>query len=162
MARNIRRSRFRSRGEVGEDVNPSAYIVNLADCMLVLACGFMVALISYWNIDVTPAQKLDSEELAAVDPQTLPADVQEGGSYYIEAGKVYQDPNTGQLYMVQSADEGSSSVSGAAGTGGSATTSSAGTVSASTTSGALTGSGSATSSGTSNEAIIASRASGGD
>ena len=52
MVRAFRQSRFRSRGEVGEDVNPSAYIVNLADCMLVLACGFMVALISYWNIDV--------------------------------------------------------------------------------------------------------------
>lgn len=86
---------------MGEDVNPSAYIVNLADCMLVLACGFMVALISYWNIDVTPAQELDGEQLEEVDPETMPEDVTEGGSYYIEAGKVYQDPNTGQLYMVQ-------------------------------------------------------------
>lgn len=98
---HIRQSRFRRRSEVGEDVNPSAYIVNLADCMLVLACGFMVALISYWNIDVTPAQELDGEQLEEVDPETMPEDVTEGGSYYIEAGKVYQDPNTGQLYMVQ-------------------------------------------------------------
>ena len=102
MRRNIRESRFGRRRTVGEDVNPSAYIVNLADCMLVLACGFMVALITFWNIDVTPsALELENEQLEQIDPESLPDDVTSGGSYYVEAGKVYQDPNTGQLYMVQ-------------------------------------------------------------
>lgn len=102
MKRSFRDSRFNRRRTLGEDVNPNAYIVNLADCMLVLACGFMVALITYWNIDVTPSSvELQDEQLEQVDPETMPEDVVNGGSYYVEAGKVYQDPNTGQLYMVQ-------------------------------------------------------------
>lgn len=124
MVRAFRQSRFRSRGEVGEDVNPSAYIVNLADCMLVLACGFMVALISYWNIDVTPATEIEGEQLEEVNPETLPEDISEGGSYYIEAGKVYQDPNTGQLYMVQ--ESGADTGAGDAGGEGKSTSSSEG------------------------------------
>ena len=86
---------------MGEDVNPSAYIVNLADCMLVLACGFMVAMIVYWNIDVSKVTELSDTEFKEVNPETLPESLASGGAYYIEAGKVYMDPNTGQLYMVQ-------------------------------------------------------------
>ena len=102
MARDFRSSRFRGRAQVGEDINPSAYIVNLADCMLVLACGFLVALISLFNLDLGPVTtEVDSEEMEQVDPETLEEDITEGsGSYYIEAGKVYRDPNTGVLYMV--------------------------------------------------------------
>lgn len=175
MAR-LRQGRLRSRGEVGEDVNPSAYIVNLADCMLVLACGFMVALISYWNIDVTPAQELDGEQLEEVDPETMPEDVTEGGSYYIEAGKVYQDPNTGQLYMVQETDgdaegatasggagagaEGGSSVSA---DGSSSDSSAASNSGAGETSGNSVSGGSASSAGSGSEdAIRNARAAGAD
>ena len=107
MPRSFRQSRFRGRQEMGEDINPSAYIVNLADCMLVLACGFMVAMITYWNIDVSNVTELQSDDLEAVNPDTLPESMQSGGSYYIEAGTVYLDPSTGQLYMVQGADAAS-------------------------------------------------------
>ncbi|MBQ3302804.1 MAG: hypothetical protein IJH04_11805 [Eggerthellaceae bacterium] len=102
MARDFRSSRFRGRAGIGEDVNPSAYIVNLADCMLVLACGFLVALISLYNIDVMPATELDENNLEQVDPESMPEDlVGGGGTYYVEAGKVYRDPNTGVLYMIE-------------------------------------------------------------
>jgi|GEM_PF-185225 len=100
MARSFRQSRFRGRGDLAEDVNPSAYIVNLADCMLVLACGFMVAMIVHWNINLPTIEELEKEDLEAVDPETLPENLQGEGSYYVEAGKVYLDPNTGQLYMM--------------------------------------------------------------
>ena len=110
MARNFRESRFRGRRGIGEDVNPSAYIVNLADCMLVLALGFMVALISYWNVNITPVTDLDDSNMEEVDPSTLPKEMIEGGSYFIEAGKVYQDPNTGELFMVEDVDEQGSTV----------------------------------------------------
>ncbi|MDO4502927.1 MAG: hypothetical protein Q4D06_07060 [Coriobacteriia bacterium] len=105
MARSFRESRFRGRRDIGEDVNPSAYIVNLADCMLVLALGFMVALISYWNVKITPTTDLNDTNMQEVDPSTLPAEMIEGGSYFVEAGKVYQDPNTGELFMVEEVDE---------------------------------------------------------
>ena len=107
--RSLSDSRFSSSAFSSEDVNPSAYIVNLADCMLVLACGFMVAMISYWNIDVSSSTtQLEEEELVEVDPDILDEDLLESGSVYNELGVVYQDPNTGALYMVIGA-EGSSS-----------------------------------------------------
>ena len=76
MARNFRSSRFRGGRDIGEDVNPSAYIVNLADCMLVLACGFLVAMISFWQIDLSPNMtKLEGEQLEQIDPEVLPQDI---------------------------------------------------------------------------------------
>lgn len=110
MARSFRDSRFRRRTNIGEDVNPSAYIVNLADCMLVLALGFLIALISFWNIDIKPVTDLDDSNLREVDPTTVNGDVLESGSYYVEAGKVYQDPNTGELFMVEEIDEDGNTV----------------------------------------------------
>lgn len=114
MPRPIRQSRFNSSHEVGEDVNPNAYIVNLADCMLVLACGFMVAMISFWNIDVgaPTVDELDSAQMQEVDPETMPTNVTSAGSGYVEAGTVYQDPATGVMYLYKE---------GAGGTGAEAT-----------------------------------------
>ena len=101
MARSLRVSPFRRRDELAEDVNPSAGLVNLADCMLVLACGFMVAMMVYWNIDVANVEELQKESLEEVAPEDMLEDLQSGGAYYVEAGIVYQDPNTGQLWMVR-------------------------------------------------------------
>ena len=122
MHRDFRASSFRRGGQdMGEDVNPSAYIVNMVDCMLVLACGFLVMLMLHWNIATTSVDELDESSMEEVDPQDMPEDVTAGGSYYIDAGKVYQDPNTGQLYLVQENGEGD----GAASASGSASASGA-------------------------------------
>lgn len=132
MHRDFRASSFRRGGQdMGEDVNPSAYIVNMVDCMLVLACGFLVMLMLHWNIATTSVDELDESSMEEVDPQDMPEDVTAGGSYYIDAGKVYQDPNTGQLYLVQENGEGD----GAASASGSADASSAAAGSASAGSG---------------------------
>ena len=104
MSRQFRQRRFGGRGAVGEDVNPSAYIVNLADCMLVLALGVIVALVSYYNVDLTGVSKLKEEDMKPIDPATLPEEIGEGGTYYEEAGIVYRDPSTGQLYIVENAE----------------------------------------------------------
>ena len=129
MSRQFRQRRFGGRGAVGEDVNPSAYIVNLADCMLVLALGVIVALVSYYNVDLTGVSKLKEEDMKPIDPATLPEEIGEGGTYYVEAGIVYMDPSTGQLYIVEneaptiieesigSAGEGSGNTGGAEDTG---------------------------------------------
>ena len=170
MHRDFRRSSFRRSGaDMGEDVNPSAYIVNMVDCMLVLACGFLVMLMLHWNIATTTVDEVDESSMEEVDPEQMPEDVTSGGSYYIDAGKVYQDPNTGKLYLVQEngAAEGSEGASGESGSGASASASagssassgsSASAGSAQAASGAAAG-GSTASSG---EAVKNARANGGD
>ena len=104
MSRQFRQRRFGSRKAVAEDINPSAYIVNLTDCMLVLALGVIVAFVAIYNLDLTGVAKLNEEDMTQVDPTTLPDEMGEGGSYYVEAGTVYMDPNTGQLYIKENED----------------------------------------------------------
>lgn len=147
---------------MGEDVNPSAYIVNMVDCMLVLACGFLVMLMLHWNIATTTVDEVDESSMEEVDPEQMPEDVTSGGSYYIDAGKVYQDPNTGKLYLVQEngAAEGSEGASGESGASASASTSvSAGSSAASASAGGAAAGGSSASSG---EAVKNARANGAD
>ena len=144
---------------MGEDVNPSAYIVNMVDCMLVLACGFLVMLMLHWNIATTTVDEVDESSMEEVDPEQMPEDVTSGGSYYIDAGKVYQDPNTGKLYLVQEngAAEGSEGASGESGaSAGAGASASAG--SSASVGGAAAG-GSSASSG---EAAKSARANGAD
>lgn len=89
----------------GEDVNPLAYLTNLADCMLVLACGFMVALVVAWSVDLpSSTEVVQSTEMTEVDNVEDITDQQaQGGNSYTELGKVYQDPNTGKMYMIKEA-----------------------------------------------------------
>lgn len=159
MHRDLRRSSFRRGGsDMGEDVNPSAYIVNMVDCMLVLACGFLVMLMLHWNIATTSVDELDESSMEEVDPQDMPEDVTSGGSYYIDAGKVYQDPKTGQLYLVQENGE-------AAGTGDTAANegfSASGSVDAAGSSAASMGSGSTSASGSASGGTQSARAMGAD
>lgn len=146
---------------MGEDVNPSAYIVNMVDCMLVLACGFLVMLMLHWNIATTSVDELDESSMEEVDPQNMPEDVTSGGSYYIDAGKVYQDPNTGQLYLVQENGDGDGAASGSASgqaSGGGSSASASASASGSTASGGSSAAGSAGSS----EAAKNARANGAD
>lgn len=154
MHRDFRRSSFRRSGaDMGEDVNPSAYIVNMVDCMLVLACGFLVMLMLHWNIATTTVDEVDESSMEEVDPEQMPEDVTSGGSYYIDAGRVYQDPNTGKLYLVQEngAAEGSEGASGESDASAAA--------SASASAGSAQAAGSSASSG---EAVKNARANGAD
>lgn len=107
MRNNLRTGCLRGkRPETG--YNPLEGLANLADCMLVLACGLMLALIVNWNLDIaTDAAAMDRN--AAPDPDTVTEvdDIEhsdtvsvDDASGYQELGKVYQDPETGQLYLV--------------------------------------------------------------
>lgn len=101
MAVGLRGKSMRShRLRLREDVDPMASVANLADVMLVFACGLMMALVTFWNIDVTVFSELENEQLEAIEnPGDLPEELTEGGSSYIEKGMVYQDPSTGKYYM---------------------------------------------------------------
>ena len=74
-------------------------LANLVDVMLVFACALMIAIITYWNVDLTQS-KISKEDLEPVD------DMQEAIQNDIDSevlqskGRVYEDPETGELYIV--------------------------------------------------------------
>lgn len=93
----LRGGRSRSK----EDTDPMASVANIADIMLVFACGLMMALVTVWNIDFTPLSELQDKQLEAIDtPEDMPEDMSDAGNAYVEKGMVYQDPKTGKYYMV--------------------------------------------------------------
>ena len=68
----IRGSGLRGSGSLRseEDVQPMQYVANLTDVMLVLACGLMAAVITFWNVDLRQTtvdrdnmQRIDSSEV---------------------------------------------------------------------------------------------------
>ena len=99
----------------GEDVDPNSYLTNLSDCMLVLACGLMVALVVAWSVKLPSATELEQtgnmQEVSNIEDITGQADG--GGSGYTALGTVYQDPLTGKMYMIQDAEGDGGAESGA-------------------------------------------------
>jgi hypothetical protein len=91
------------------DSGPDAMsgMANLADVMLVFACGLMLALVSYWNLDLPSITELDSSELQELNSEERMQDIVNSANAYIEKGTVYQDPATGKLYwMIETDAEG--------------------------------------------------------
>ena len=102
-----RQSRRRSR-RVEED--PMAGTSNLVDAMLVIAVGFLVFVIISWNMQamINPEQNIHQQmqqKMTEVDTgQVLnetPDTSNSSGQGYTEMGKVYKDPTTGKLIMVE-------------------------------------------------------------
>jgi hypothetical protein len=103
MARDFSSSRFLSSEFDSEpDVDPRVGLVNLADVMLVFACGLMLALVAYWNLDISEMREVvQANEVTEVqDVEDIEEGARNGGGF-IELGKVYQDPMTGKYYMLQ-------------------------------------------------------------
>ncbi len=96
-----------------DDVNPMANVANIVDAMLVMSLGLMVALIAFWQLDTTELQEMvEGNEMTNVDVNKMAEEMQNNGSSYEELGTVYQDPSTGQLYMLtKDVDKGASNVS---------------------------------------------------
>jgi len=99
-----------SRREIGEDVNPMDSVGNMADAMLVLAVGIMLALVMHWDVDlrssdstveVEKTQEVDDVE--DVDEDELSKQAAEQG--LTEMGVVYEDPETGKLYLITEDEE---------------------------------------------------------
>jgi hypothetical protein len=103
MARSFSSSPFLNAGLDAEpDADPRVGLVNLADVMLVFACGLMLALVAYWNLDISEMQEvIQADEVTEVqDVEDITDSAQSGGGF-VELGKVYQDPMTGKYYMLQ-------------------------------------------------------------
>ncbi len=112
MARRQGKGRFES-----EEEDPMAGTANLVDAMLVIAVGLLVFLVLAWNMqsvlfneDMTEQQKqqvmdaMNQEVSEVQEGQTLnetPDTSNQTGQGYTEMGKVYKDPSTGKLIMVQ-------------------------------------------------------------
>lgn len=95
------------------EVEPMASVANIVDAMLVLSVGLMVAIIAFWNVDTSKIQEvLQQDEITEVeDVKDMAEDMTSSGSSYTELGTVYQDPATGQLYMLtEDVDKGASNV----------------------------------------------------
>ena len=86
-------------------VNPMDSISNLADAMLVLAVGIMLALIINWNVDISAAgQTAISFEQDDLTESQSSAGTIEGD--LTEMGKVYYDKETGTYYIVENQKTG--------------------------------------------------------
>ena len=88
---------------IEEDVNPNAYIVNIADCMLVLLLGMVIALISYFNVDIAQGSTTGNEVVGIqVDMDQNRDGVVDPG--YQRRGAVYYDAASDSYYFVEEAE----------------------------------------------------------
>ena len=103
----VRKGGRRRSKRVEED--PMAGTSNLVDAMLVIAVGFLVFVIISWNmqamIDPDSSVQDQMQQMTEVDQgQQLnesPDTSNSSGQGYTEMGKVYKDPKTGKLIMVE-------------------------------------------------------------
>lgn len=86
-----------------EDFNPMEGLGNLADAMLVFACGLLLALIINWNVQVSETGEIkpqqDKYEIEGFDDNT--EQTIDGDTKLEEKGTVYMDPSTGKYYVVE-------------------------------------------------------------
>ncbi|MCR5665351.1 MAG: DUF2149 domain-containing protein [Eubacterium sp.] len=93
--------------------SPSAMsgVSNLADAMLVLAVGIMLALVINWhiNIDGTEVTEIDESQVQEVDEEEYEETTQDteesDDSSLQKAGSVYVDTDTGKMYIIQKEEE---------------------------------------------------------
>jgi hypothetical protein len=78
---------------------------NMADAMLVFACGLLLALILSWNVSVSETGEISTNssasptyEINGVDG-TVTQEI-DANKNLEEMGKVYRDPETGKYYMM--------------------------------------------------------------
>lgn len=101
----LKRKLRRDSWESGEDVNPMESVANLADVMLVLAVGMMLALIAAWDVDMSPSGSLQPAQTVTPAGDDYSQVWSEDGDSITdlgltEYGKVYRDAD-GNLYILE-------------------------------------------------------------
>ena len=87
-----------------DDFSPMEGVGNMADAMLVFACGLLLALIISWKVDISERGEIDTQnvnkyEVDRIDEgKTETVDPAQGLE---EMGKVYRDPETGKYYVIE-------------------------------------------------------------
>ena len=97
----------------GEE-DPMAGTSNLVDAMLVIAVGLLIFVVISWNMQSVVFQDSSQDQSQAIESSSQVTKVSEGqvlnetpdssdssGQGYMEMGKVYKDPSTGKLIMVE-------------------------------------------------------------
>ena len=95
--KSSRLSRSTSSPFLESEGSPMESIANIVDVMLVFACGLLLALVTVWNVDIGLDRPDNMYEVSDVVEETQ--NIQKDG--LVEAGKVYMDPDTGNLYFVE-------------------------------------------------------------
>ena len=110
----VRRKQRRRRAS-DDDIDPMAGTSNLVDAMLVLALGFLIFVVISWNMQsvifsdmsqdqkqqVMDSMKQVSEVTQGQELNDTPDTSQSSGQGFTELGKVYKDPSSGKLIMVE-------------------------------------------------------------
>ena len=110
----VRRKQRRRRAS-DDDIDPMAGKTNLVDAMLVLALGFLIFVVISWNMQsvifsdmsqdqkqaVMESMKQVSEVTQGQELNDTPDTSQSSGQGFTELGKVYKDPSSGKLIMVE-------------------------------------------------------------
>ena len=100
-SKNLRSSRLLDRKSYSED-DPMSSMGNLMDVMLVFACGIMIALIAHYNVELTTdTPDLGEAEKIEGEISEQEADVASDEASYVDMGRVFQDAETGELYIVK-------------------------------------------------------------
>ncbi len=109
------RRKQRRRKSSDDDIDPMAGTTNLVDAMLVLALGFLIFVVISWNMQsvifsdmsqdqkqaVMESMKQISEVTQGQELNDTPDTSQSSGQGFTELGKVYKDPSSGKLIMVE-------------------------------------------------------------
>lgn len=94
--------RYRASRFDAPDEEPMGPLANLADIMLVFAVGLMVALAA--SEGGFEGLKGGAEVEAGRELPELPDGVGEAGSGYEPVGRVYRDPETGKMLLIDEED----------------------------------------------------------
>ncbi|CAA9326452.1 MAG: hypothetical protein AVDCRST_MAG68-2195 [uncultured Gemmatimonadetes bacterium] len=111
----VRLRRGRAGGRFRREADdPLTGIANLADVMLVFACGLLVALVTAWDLSRALDPELRArallEQMSGSVRELQEADTTRGGAdptvgsaagRYRNMGRVYRDTATGRMYVVE-------------------------------------------------------------
>ena len=105
------REKGRKRFSEGEE-DPMAGTANLVDAMLVIAVGLLIFVVISWNMQSVVFQSNEQQTFDESSPNVTevaegqvlnetPDSSDSSGKGYMEMGRVYKDPSTGKLIMVE-------------------------------------------------------------
>lgn len=98
MIRRKGRRQLSPRPSEEDNINPMDGLGNMSDVMLVLAVGMMLAVVTNWNVDLSQSGELKALENAQTLSEDQVIEV-ESNEALQELGTVYQDPETGEIYV---------------------------------------------------------------
>lgn len=87
-----------------EEFSPMEGVGNMADAMLVFACGILLALILSWNVNVSETGEITSSPSSMYEVngvENAKTEEIDASKNLEEMGTVYKDPETGKYYLIQ-------------------------------------------------------------